>query len=540
MSPSPEQPRAILYAAKSTEDKHGSIPTQLEDCRAMAEREGWEVVGEFSDEGFSAYSGNRGPDLEKAKRMAADAADESGTACMLVAQHSDRLARGAGDKPGAADSLVEIWHAMRRRDVHLRSVQNDAMLGDPLLVAAASKLAHEESQRKSETTKAGMKRLAERGKHNGGRAPFGYSFDAEGLEVVPHQAEIVRRIFSEFGAGKSLTQIGRDLQREGVPTARGGKWRTSTVGGILDNPCCIGKIEHNGEILPGTHKAILDEGTWGRAASIRSSRGTRRGRPPKGRHLFKGGMLRCGRCGEAMSPRTREDWEFYYCNGNSSFGKEFCSQGAVGRSAIDTAVYTYFEHVGLDVEATREQLAESRDRKLAEVRALLQDAEHQAQRASESLARVRRDYTRGALGAEDWREFRSELSAEKQAAEAEVERLQEQEAEVLAWGELKDVQADTLRKLADLRRAIGGEIQDAEGIEAVRVALSRMFDRLVLNPKLPPNNSTPIMRAGTIDSIMHIQLILHESMVPGYEEKVGLVLRPETTENKVGNGSPSR
>ncbi len=64
------QANAVLYAAKSTEDKRGSIPTQLADARAMAEREGWEIIGEFQDEGFSAYSGNRGPGLEAAKRAA--------------------------------------------------------------------------------------------------------------------------------------------------------------------------------------------------------------------------------------------------------------------------------------------------------------------------------------------------------------------------------------------------------------------------------------------------------------------------------------
>ena len=42
---------AILYGAKSTEDKRGGIDTQLTDCREIAEREGWEIVGEFSDEG---------------------------------------------------------------------------------------------------------------------------------------------------------------------------------------------------------------------------------------------------------------------------------------------------------------------------------------------------------------------------------------------------------------------------------------------------------------------------------------------------------
>ena len=46
--------RAVVYAAKSTEDKRGSIATQLRDCRDLAECEGWEVVGEFRDEGFSA------------------------------------------------------------------------------------------------------------------------------------------------------------------------------------------------------------------------------------------------------------------------------------------------------------------------------------------------------------------------------------------------------------------------------------------------------------------------------------------------------
>src|SRR4051812_18777182 len=100
---------AVIYAAKSTEDKHGSIPTQLDDCRAMAKREGWEIVAEFTDEGFSAYSGNRGPGLVRARQMAAGHAP-----AILVVQHSDRLSRGAGDAPGAAEHLGEILFWARR------------------------------------------------------------------------------------------------------------------------------------------------------------------------------------------------------------------------------------------------------------------------------------------------------------------------------------------------------------------------------------------------------------------------------------------
>ena len=195
----------VIYAAKSTQDRHKSIETQIEDCRKMAEREGWEVIGEFKDEGFSAYSGNRGRGLAKAKEVATKAAAER--RCMLVAQHSDRFARGAGDRPGAADSLVEIWHAMRRKDVHLRTVQNDAMMSDPLLVAAAAKLSYEESKRKSAAVKSGKRRRAQDRKQANGPVPFGYrlvaSEDDERKKRVPDPGkdDAFRHMSEMLGSG---------------------------------------------------------------------------------------------------------------------------------------------------------------------------------------------------------------------------------------------------------------------------------------------------------------------------------------------------
>src|SRR4051794_26215240 len=112
---------AVIYAAKSTQDARGSIPTQLADCCEMAEREGWQVLDEFQDEAASAYSGNRGPGLEDAINAAVRAAAEHGT-CVLVAQHSDRFARGDGRK---ARHLGGLFFDMRAAGVELRSVQDD-------------------------------------------------------------------------------------------------------------------------------------------------------------------------------------------------------------------------------------------------------------------------------------------------------------------------------------------------------------------------------------------------------------------------------
>jgi Resolvase, N terminal domain len=113
---------AIIYAAKSTADVHGSIQTQIEDCLAAIEREGQFLYAEpLVDEGFSAYKCNRGPRLAEAKRLAIEAAERHGDA-HLWSQHSDRVARGDGL---TADHLGQVYFEMRAAHVRLRSVQDD-------------------------------------------------------------------------------------------------------------------------------------------------------------------------------------------------------------------------------------------------------------------------------------------------------------------------------------------------------------------------------------------------------------------------------
>jgi hypothetical protein len=78
------QPAAI-YAAKSTEDKRGSIPDQVADCRALAEREGLAVDGrEYEDKNASAYSGDRGPRLAAAQAECERLAVKHGEAALIV------------------------------------------------------------------------------------------------------------------------------------------------------------------------------------------------------------------------------------------------------------------------------------------------------------------------------------------------------------------------------------------------------------------------------------------------------------------------
>jgi hypothetical protein len=109
---------------------------------------------------------------------------------------------------------------------------------------------------------------------------------------------------------------------------------------------------------------------------------------------------------------------------------------------------------------------------------------------------VKRDYTCGAIAADEWHELRPELIEEHEGAQAEVQRLRDQEQEVEGWGELEDAEAETLRLLSGVRRAIAGEVRDAEGIDAVRAALSRLFERFVLHGGIPSRAHVELIREG--------------------------------------------
>ena len=71
-------------------------------------------------------------------------------------------------------------------------------------------------------------------------------------EIYPEQARIVQRIYNEFCSGKTVGEIVASLNKEGIPSPRGGKWSGGTVighrghgNGILQNAIYIGQIVWN-------------------------------------------------------------------------------------------------------------------------------------------------------------------------------------------------------------------------------------------------------------------------------------------------------
>jgi DNA invertase Pin-like site-specific DNA recombinase len=225
----------------------------------------------------------------------------------LVGQALDRFTRGAGDAPGAARHLVELWHELRRRNVHLRTFEDDENIRDSASVAAAGQAAMIESRRRSRSTRKGKRRRAKKGLLLGGPVADGYTRiakeDEDGpfstYELDPARARIVRRISELAPAGMTPAAIARRLNCEGFRTRRnvtrsgpnagrewGGKpWTRRRVYDTLTCSVYVGveAVPRRSGALEGHHPALVDPETFDRVQRS-LARATRRptGRPRRG------------------------------------------------------------------------------------------------------------------------------------------------------------------------------------------------------------------------------------------------------------------
>ena len=83
-------------------------------------------------------------------------------------------------------------------------------------------------------TRAALKVKRERGEKTGGRVPFGFSLDADGIHLVENESEqaIIAIVLDLRRDGMSIRAIAERLNTDGVP-ARGTRWHRTTVDRLL-------------------------------------------------------------------------------------------------------------------------------------------------------------------------------------------------------------------------------------------------------------------------------------------------------------------
>ena len=233
--------RAAIYARFSSDlQSDRSIEDQFELCRSKAKRDGLKVVAEFEDRAKSGSSiiGRTG-----ISRMMEAARD--GDFDVVLVESLDRISRDQED-------MAFIFKRLSFQNIAIETVHDGR--ADQIQVGIRGIVSALYLTDLANKTRRGQAGNVRQGKHAGGLA-YGYRpTPGKPGEWTIHEpeAEIVRRIYDEYAAGKGSRAIITRLNVEKIKPPRGSYWAPNTLtgsrnrhNGILGNEIYCGQIVWN-------------------------------------------------------------------------------------------------------------------------------------------------------------------------------------------------------------------------------------------------------------------------------------------------------
>jgi len=248
--------RCVLYARLSvTKEESVSIARQLRSCRRYAEARGWEIVGEFVDDGVSATA-NR-PE------------ERHGWRALLAAREFDAVIIWKVDR--LARRVLDFLHAdetLQKRGAGLVAVEDPIDMTSPQGRAFAVMLAvfgEMEAEAIRARVRAARAQILKDGRWPGGGIPYGYlsvpNPGGPGRVLIKdaERSDWLSRAVAKAMGGETVNAIATWLTESGapLPTRRAHRvsgstsWNRQTVDGLLRNPVLAGMTPHN----PGRAKS---------------------------------------------------------------------------------------------------------------------------------------------------------------------------------------------------------------------------------------------------------------------------------------------
>lgn len=333
----PARLRVAAYARVSTEqeEQQSSYEAQVSYYTNYIENHpGWEFAGIYADEGISGTNTKK---REGFNRMISDAI--SGKIDLILTKSISRFARNTVD-------TLSIVRKLKAKDVEVFFEKENIHSLDPkceVLLTIMSSLAQEESRSISENVRWGKEKSMASGNVSMPYGHFmGYRKGVDGRpEIVEEEATIIRRIYTDYLSGKTITKIAEDLTTAGIPTPGGKtKWRISTVRSILSNEKYKGDAilqktytvdfltkeakKNTGEkpkyIITNSHDAIIEPSMFDRVQQELARRNQLKPKRSSRNSPFANKLL-CGDCGSYYGHKVwrkggkgDERYDVWYCN----------------------------------------------------------------------------------------------------------------------------------------------------------------------------------------------------------------------------------
>jgi len=265
-----EAKKVAIYARVSTEDqaKEGfSLASQLEKLRSYCKARGWEIAGEYVDDGYSGRNTNR----PAYKKMMEDMPKWD----VLLVMKMDRIHRNS-------KNFMLMMEELRKKGKEFvsmtESLDTSTAMGR-FVMDIIQRIAQLESEQIGERVYDGMRQKAKQGVGMlGSPPPYGYVYNNGKLVIVDEEAKIVKKMFEMYLCGYSLKKIEEWLNKNGIKTKKGGKWTKKTVARILSNPIYCGYIEWEDILFKGGHQAIISIEEFNEVQKLKHARAKKKGK----------------------------------------------------------------------------------------------------------------------------------------------------------------------------------------------------------------------------------------------------------------------
>lgn len=355
--------KAAIYSRKSKFTEKGeSIENQIQMCIKYAKNIGIEAYEIYEDEGFSGGNTNR----PKFQKLIKDLKSKNFT--HLICYRLDRISRNVADFAGTIEILnkYDVAFISIREQFDTSSAMGRAMMN------VSATFAQLERETIAERIQDNLRELSKTGRWLGGPPPLGYKSievennDSNGknrkkhiLQINEDEINIPKMVFELFLKYKSFQKVSRILESQGIYSRKGSVFSRELVKQTINNPIyCVAdntiinyfktngsetygyesingsngimsynRRKDNGSFAPiedwiisiGEHQGIISSDLWIKCQEINKEIKNRASnRQCTSQEALLSGLVVCGVCGSAMSPRQnmgcKHPYRYYSCN----------------------------------------------------------------------------------------------------------------------------------------------------------------------------------------------------------------------------------
>ncbi len=372
--------RAVIYKRLSKDDERAgeslSIENQGRILTKYVEEQGWKLVGEYVDDGYSGTNFDR-PGIQ---RLLEDV--RMGRVDIVIVKDLSRFGRNYIEVGRYIDyefPLYNVRFIALTDNIDTADKNSSAMDMMPIM----NVFNEWHSANTSKKIRAVRQANARAGKYMTRVAAYGYvkGTDEKKLPVIDDEAaKVVLRIFEERSRYYGPKKIAVGLENDGIlcPSEYKRKkfgitkvyckkhvWTAAVVKGILSNPIYLGHLaqirtttvsyknkkvvkhdESEWVLVKNTHPAIVTQALWDKCREVDKS--TSRGRTVKQGQLYPlSGLIYCPDCGG----KIRMGWNYhkrkngeavkirnYNCGNFLWIGKHVCGSHYINQDDLDNLV----------------------------------------------------------------------------------------------------------------------------------------------------------------------------------------------------------